>query len=116
MFYGKEKQISKYEIGYYKKANGDKPVETYIKNKSREDQGRIKRKRDRLYVMGPFLGMPHAKRFSGTKIYELRPEGIRIFYYFKGNTAVLLHAVDKKDFRQDDIAMADKRRKDLEGS
>jgi hypothetical protein len=113
--YSKEKHLIKYEIGYYKKVNGEKPVETYIKRKSPDDQGKIKRKRDRLEAEGPFLGMPHAKKFPGTKIYELRPEGMRIFYYFKEHIAVFLHAVDKKDFKQEDIAFAERRRKELEG-
>jgi len=107
--------MNKYLIGYYVKADGERPVVTYIKNKNPADQGRISYKQKRLEEKGPFLMMPHAKKFSGTKIYELRPEGMRLFYYFKDKAAVFVHATDKKDFKQSDIALAEKRRKELEG-
>lgn len=113
-FPGGGSRVKKYLIAYYKKADGKKPVEIYIKSRRAEEQGRIKRKLDRLEAEGPFLGMPHARKFAGTKIYELRPEGMRLFYYFEERLAVFVHAVDKKDFKQRDIAFADKRRKELE--
>ncbi len=103
-----------YLIAYYKKANGRMPVKDYIKSKQAEEQGKIKRKMDRLQEMGPFLGMPSAKKI-GAKIHELRPEGMRLFYYWHGSTAVFVHAVDKKDFTQEDIIFADSRRRELEG-
>lgn len=71
-----------YEIYNYAKPDGKKPVVEYIKSKNDEDRGKIARKRDRLKQAGPFLGMPHAKKIG--KIYELRPEGMRLFYYFRG--------------------------------
>ena len=102
-----------YEIYNYTKASGERPVVEYIKSKNEEDRGRIGRKRDRLKREGPLLGMPHAKKIG--KIYELRPEGMRLFYYFKGHAAVFVHAVDKKDFTQADLTLSEKRRKELEG-
>jgi hypothetical protein len=101
-----------YEIGYYARADGNRPVLEYIKSKSLEDKGRIERKICRLIREGPFLHMPCAKKIG--KIYELRPEGMRLFYYFKGPAAIFVHAVDKKDFTQADIVLSGKRRKELE--
>lgn len=105
--------MQNYEIGNYAKANGERPVVEYIKGKNDEDRGRIARKRERLKVEGPLLGMPSARKMG--KIYELRPEGMRLFYYFKGKVAVFVHAVDKKDFKQADIILSEKRRKEIEG-
>lgn len=105
--------MADYEINNYAKANGVRPVVEYIKGKNEDDRGRIARKRDRLKIEGPFLGMPHARKIG--KIYELRPEGMRLFYYFKGHAAIFVHAVDKKDFTQADIVLSEKRRKELEG-
>lgn len=104
---------SEYLIGYYRKAGGEMPVVTYIRNKSVEEQGKICRKRDLLKKEGPFLKFPSTRKIS--KIYELRPEGMRLFYYWKKRTAVFVHAVDKKDFSQSDIALSEQRRKELEG-
>lgn len=103
-----------YLIGYYQKASGEMPVVTYIKSKSVDEQSKIARKRDRLRAEGPFLKMPSAKKVAA-KIYELRPEGMRLFYYWHGQKAVFVHAVDKKDFTQADIELAEKRRKELQG-
>ena len=105
--------MRKYQIGYYQKPSGEMPVKTYIKDKSPEDQGKIKRKQDQLEVKGPFLKMPSARKMG--KIYELRPTGMRLFYYWRGKCAVFVHAVDKKDFTQADVSLAEKRRKELEG-
>ena len=105
--------MTNYKIGYYAKADGERPVLVYIGKKSIEEQGRIDQKKELLKKEGPFLRLPHARKFG--KIYELRPKGMRLFYYFSGAVAIFVHAVDKKDFKQEDIKFSEKRRKELEG-
>jgi hypothetical protein len=105
--------MNQYTIGFYKTSSGRRPVFEYVKDKNKEDQGKISRKYNLLEQKGPFLSMPHAKRLT-KYIYELRPEGVRLLYYWHGKEAVFTHAVDKKDFRQSDITIADNRRKESE--
>lgn len=106
--------MKKFKISFYCKENGARPVIKYIKDKNKEDKGKINRKFKLLEIIGHLLSMPHARRLT-SKIIELRPEGMRLFYYLKDNEAVFVHAVDKKDFTQTDILTAENRRIELEG-
>jgi hypothetical protein len=99
-----------YSINFFEFPNGKMPVVIYIKGKDAEMQGRVERKFDLLKIYGPFLSKPHS-RYLGKKIYELRPEGMRLLYYWRRDEAVFVHAVDKKDFSQEDIKIAAKRKR-----
>ena len=112
MFHKRPGLMTRYNIVFYHKRNGRMPVLEYIQDKSKEEKGRINRKLGLLELFGENLQMPHSKRLT-KDIYELRPEGMRLFYFWSGKDAVFTNAIDKKDFRQDDIVIAEKRMKEL---
>lgn len=95
--------MRKYEVNIYRTESGNCPVEKYIedmvKKKQEKDLLQIKTYIDRLSEYGMSINnvFPQSIRKLEGDIYELRPDNHRIvFFYFDGNTFVLLHAFKKQ--------------------
>ncbi|MDO4571141.1 MAG: type II toxin-antitoxin system RelE/ParE family toxin [Planctomycetia bacterium] len=92
-----------YEIVYYTKSNGRKPVREFLLDLKRANPrlfAKVLQGLDTLEVYGPGVSMPFA-RHMGDGIYELRsksPDGIsRVFYFFfAGQKVVLTNGFVKK--------------------
>jgi phage-related protein len=68
-----------------------------------------------LREFGCVLGMPHARHIEG-KLWELRPGGVRLFYFtYTGKQIVILHGYQKKSNRapEREIAIANRRMNEL---
>ncbi len=104
-----------YNIGYYR-SGGRCPVDSFIESKNPAGRAKINFCFDLLKEKGPELKRPYAAYLTD-KIWEIRPgintEEYRLFYFWYGKKAVFVHAVDKKDFKQSDIATAARRMKEL---
>jgi hypothetical protein len=85
------------------------PVDKFIESKNHAGKGKIYFLMALLEEKGPKLKRPYAA-YLRDKIWELRPgintEEYRLFYFWHGKSAVFVHAVDKKDFKQKDIDKA----------
>jgi hypothetical protein len=108
-----EEQLLKYSIAYYK-SSGKSPVIEFICSRNEAGRAKIMFCMGLLREKGPELKRPYAA-YLRDKIWELRPgvntEEYRLFYFWNGKTAYFLHAVDKKNFRQRDIKLAEIRMK-----
>jgi len=104
---------NKYFVSYFVQGK-KKPVEEFILGKPKKVRAKIDAYLSLLETYGYDLKRPHAAYLRG-KIWELRPgiaaDEIRMFYFWIETTAVFVHAVDKKDFTQKDIDLAEKRMK-----
>lgn len=95
----------RYLVEFYEKVNGESPVWNFLENlriKSTTSKDvRIQYKQLCLYIQllqdnGTNLPSNITKHPEGS-IWELRPGNNRVFYfYYKGNTFVLLHSFRKK--------------------
>ncbi len=98
----------------YLTISGRKPVEDFVENKDEKGKAKIDFCFNLLMEKGPGLKRPYAA-YLRDKIWELRPgintEEYRLLYFWFDKTAVFVHAVDKKDFKQSDIDTAVKRMK-----
>ena len=60
------------------------------------DQAKIRNSLRLLQEFGPNLSMPHVKQIKG-KLWELRPGGIRLFYFaYINQQFVILHGYRKQ--------------------
>ncbi len=89
-----------YKIHYYATARGEGVVKDFIFSLSPKTEKKVFRAIDLLEEHGPELRRPHADSVKG-KIRELRirlaQDHIRILYFFfPGETIVLLHGFRKK--------------------
>lgn len=76
----------------------DKNVEKFIFNLEKPAIAKTLRTIDLLEKFGSGLGAPHSKKIKN-KLFELRIRGrqeVRIFYTFRQEKIILLHAVLKK--------------------
>ena len=108
-------RVGRYYIEYY--WNGNRcPVDNFVQSKDRKGMAKIDFFMDLLMEYGPNLQRPYAA-YLRNKIWELRPgindQNYRLFYFWINNKAVFVHAVDKKDFVQKDIDIAEKRMKEI---
>lgn len=97
-----------YKTGFYR-AGAHCPVDEFIESKGSAGKAKIDFYMDLLREKGPGLKRPYAA-YLRDKIWELRP-GIntgeyRLFYFWYYKSAIFVHAVDKKDFKQRDIDKA----------
>ncbi len=101
-------ETKRYDIAYYRSGKNS-PITEYIDSKNDVEKAKILFCMDLLAEKGQHLRRPYAS-YMRDKIWELRPgagmENARLFYFFKGKRAVFVHTVDKKDFKQKDIALA----------
>jgi len=94
-----------YEVRFYRDKNGKSELVEYLdklKEHSETNKGeRVNRDKILAYIgaleqYGTRIGQPVVKHIDGS-IWELRPLANRIFFfYWKGNTFVLLHYYIKK--------------------
>jgi phage-related protein len=112
-------KMNGYEIRYYQKGHNN-PVDDFIQARTEKERAKIMYYIGVLREKGPALHEPYVKKVSG-KIYELRPgfagSEFRIFFFWSGKTAVLLHAIIKKDqkLKRNDIEIAESRMKEFTG-
>lgn len=93
-----------YEIEFYYDRNGKSEIIEFLdglKEKATTSRNeRINREKILTYIgalqrYGTRIGMPYVKHIAGD-IWELRPPGNRIFFYWKDNKFVLLHYFIRK--------------------
>lgn len=82
---------------YYRTSRGDEPVRGYIRELPDHEQTTADSLLSELARKG-YLPPPFARKLRGVeKLWELRPGRHRVIYfYYRGNTAVLLHAFKKQ--------------------
>ncbi len=89
-----------WNIVYYESLSGDIPVYDFIENLSPTAKSKVSNTFDLLAEHGIKLGLPHVKKVTGTKLWELRILGgdsIRVFYVAtSGRTFLMLHGFIKK--------------------
>lgn len=92
--------MSDWRIIYYKTPAGRFPVKEFIDNLDEKSQARVHNTLELLTEFGVKLGLPHAKKVTGTPLWELRILGeksLRFFYVAKvGKEFLLLHGFVKK--------------------
>ena len=92
--------MARWKIDYYKTSSGREPVQEFIENLPEISRSRVHNTIELLAEFGPILKMPHAKKVTGTPLWELRILGeasIRFFYVAKiGQSFLLLHGFTKR--------------------
>lgn len=113
--------MKEYEVEIYKTEAGNVPLEKYLadlaKKRQEKDMTQIWTYIDRLKRYGMEINnhFPNSARKLRGDIYELRPDNHRVvFFYFDGNTFVLLHAFKKQHGKAPphEIEKAEKEMKD----
>ena len=115
-----------YKVRFYRKKDGESPVEEYIKKlaaqKGKDARINLGKIRDYIKILeehGTRAGEPFVKKVDDKDdIWELRPLGNRIFFVaWVENTFVLLHAFQKKTQKTPprQIDQARRELKDLKG-
>lgn len=106
----------KWKIVYYQApTQSNSPVFDFIQNLDAKAKSKIINIIDLLAESGIMLGLPHAKKLTGTSLWELRTLGqdnIRIFYVaIIDKSFLLLHGFQKKKQKTDqkEIKIAGKR-------
>ncbi len=105
----------KWDIRFYEDARGRIPVLEFINRLPARDRAKINNALRLLEEYGTQLGMPHARRIEG-RLWELRPGGIRLFYFaYVRQQFVILHGFRKKSNRtpKKEIAVALRRMREL---
>ena len=104
-----------WRIIYYENSQGNSPVQDFIDSLDPRAKSKIINTLDLLAKFGVNLGLPHSKKLTGTKIWELRVLGsnnIRLLYVAIINKSfLLLHGFLKKKQKTDikEIKIAEKR-------
>ena len=104
-----------WSIVFYKDRRGKCPPLEFIEELPAMEQAKIRNALRLLQEFGMNLGMPHAKPIHG-KLWELRPGGIRLFYFaYIEQQFVILHGYRKQSMKTPDreIAIALRRLDDL---
>lgn len=105
----------KWKIKLYESPNNNKPVEEFIKSLDEKAQLKISRTLELLEEFGLQGALPHAKKITGTSLWELRilgSDSVRILYItIAGKIFLLLHGFKKKSRKTPprEIAAAKKR-------
>ena len=83
-------------IVFYKDHRGKCPPLEFIEELPVMEQAKIRNTLRLLQEFGTSLGMPHAKPIQG-KLWELRPGGIRLFYFtYIEKQFIILHGYRKQ--------------------
>ncbi len=107
-----------WKIIYYETTQGNSPIFEFIQNLNPKAKSKIINILDLLKESGVQLGLPHAKKITGTPLWELRTLGqdnIRIFYVtVVEKSFLLLHGFQKKKQKTDkkEVKIAEERLKD----
>lgn len=92
--------MSEWRIDYYETASNKFPVKDFIDKLPIKSQTKVYNTLELLTEFGLRLGLPHAKKVTGTQLWELRILGeksSRFFYIAKaGKSFLLLHSFNKK--------------------
>lgn len=95
----------KWKIVYYETSQGKSPVFDFIGGLELKARTKISNTLDLLKEFGTKLGSPHAKKLTGTELWELKAIGsdsIRILYIVViGKSFLLLHGFQKKKQKTD---------------
>lgn len=87
-------------IKYFETSPGRSPVSDFFASLEEPAKTKIKHTVDLLREFGPNLGPPHAKKLSGTPLWELRILGqnnVRVFYVpIPDKNFLFLHGFIKK--------------------
>ena len=85
-----------WEIIFYQDHRGQSPILDFIDRLPIYDQAKVRNAIRLLQEFGIGLGMPHTKPVRG-KLWELRPGGIRLFYFaYMKHQFVILHGFRKQ--------------------
>lgn len=90
----------KWKVIVYRSPSGDYPVRQFIDSLEIKAQLKVRDTIKLLQEFGIFIGLPHAKKLTGTNLWELRIVGsdsVRVLYVaVTGKIFVLLHGFKKK--------------------
>lgn len=90
----------RWKVKIYESPSGDKPVETFLNSLNEKARLKVSRTFELLEQFGLEGAYPHAKKLTGTILWELRMLGsdsIRILYITAtGKIFLLLHGFKKK--------------------
>jgi len=104
-----------WSIVFYKDHRGKCPPLEFINGLPTMEQAKIHNAFRLLQEFGTHLDMPHARHIQG-KLWELRPGGIRLFYFaFIDQQFIILHGYRKQAMKapEREIATALRRMKEL---
>ena len=104
-----------WSIVFYTDRRGESPPSNFINDLPVMEQAKIRNALRLLREFGTNLGMPHARPIKG-KLWELRPGGIRLFYFaYIDQQFVILHGYRKQSMKAPDreVAIAMRRMKEL---
>jgi phage-related protein len=104
-----------WSIVFYKDHRGKCPPLEFIDRLPVMEQAKIRNAFRLLQEFGTRLDMPHARPIQG-KLWELRPGGIRLFYFaFIDQQFVILHGYKKQSTKapEREIAIALRRMQEL---
>ena len=104
-----------WSIVFYKDRRSKSPPLEFIEELSVVEQAKIRNALRLLQEFGTNLSMPHARPIQG-KLWELRPGGIRLFYFaYIEHQFVILHGYRKQSMKAPDreIAIALRRMEEL---
>ena len=104
-----------WQIGFYEDRRGRSPVVEFMNRLPAKDRAKINNALRLLENYGTALGMPHARPIEG-RLWELRPGGVRLFYFvYTSRQFVLLHGYRKQSQKAPDreIALAKRRMEEL---
>ena len=104
-----------WSIVFYRDHRGKCPPLEFIEDLPVIEQAKIRNALRLLQEFGTNLSMPHAKPIQG-KLWELRPGGIRLFYFaYIEQQFVILHGYRKQSQKApgDEIAIALRRMQEL---
>lgn len=92
--------MERWKIEYYKTYQGHEPIQEFIDNLEERYRTKVFHTFELLAEFGPLLRMPHAKKITGTSIWELRILGqasLRFFYIaIIQKTFLILHGFTKR--------------------
>lgn len=91
-----------WNIVFYIDHRGKCPPLEFINKLPKMEQAKIRNALRLLQEFGPNLNSPHVKQIKG-KLWELRPGGIRLFYFaYIENQFVILHGYRKQSQKTPD--------------
>jgi phage-related protein len=104
-----------WSIVFYTDRRGKCPPLEFVETLPLMEQAKVRNALRLLKEFGTNLGMPHAKPIQG-KLWELRPGGIRLFYFaYINQQFVILHGYRKQSQKAPDfeVEIALRRMKEL---
>lgn len=110
---------SKWKLVYYETVQGASPVFDFIGSLELKARTKVANTLDLLKEYGTKIGLTHAKKLTGSELWELRilgSDSIRIFYVaIVDKNFLLLHGFQKKKQKTDrkEIKTAEERLRDF---